>query len=347
MNNRDIIILTGDKKFYGQTRKAWVSMNADHIENRLKSLGCSVKQLNIQQVFNKNISLSGHTILYSFSQKENVRHYIRDIAFHLNKTNRLIPCIDLLFCHENKGYQELYKRDRGLTGLKAWYFSSLEDIDTYDIPYPVVLKTVSGSNGKGVFLVRDRKALEKRVHTLTHLNVWTKLDLIRRRYFRKRTYPDYPNHDDYQDYLQYKEYITKHQNFILQEFIPNLTYDTRVLALEGKFFVTRRHTRKNDFRASGTKKYDFDFTPENDLLVYAEKTARLLNSPFLSMDIVHDGKNYYLIEFQASHFGVSAITKSRGYYIREGSRWKFRGNNQEVEVEIADALDRYLKRTAE
>ncbi len=166
-------------------------------------------------------------------------------------------------------------------------------------------------------------------------------------HFRKRSYPDYPEHDDYLDYVQYKEYITRHQNFILQEFIPGLTYDTRVLALEGKFFVTRRHTQKGDFRASGTKKFDFDFTPSDTLMDYAERTVRLFNTPFLSMDIVHDGENYYLIEFQASHFGVSAITKSRGYYTREGEQWIFQEDRQSVETEIADALDRYLQRTVE
>lgn len=343
----DLIILTGDNNFYGQTRKAWVSMDVQRIENRLASLGYSITRYPVQEIYNQNIALSGKTILYSFSQKENVRQYIRDLIFHLSKSNRIIPSVDLLLCHENKGYQELYKRELELTGLKAWYFSSLEDIDAYDIPFPVVLKTISGSNGKGVFLIHNKSDLIKKVRTLTHVGFWTQVDLLRRRYFRRRTYPDYPNHDDYLDYLQYREYITRHQNFILQEFIPGLTFDTRVLALEGKFFLARRHTRKGDFRASGTKKFDFNFTPENALLEYAENIVHRFNTPFLSMDIVHDGKNYSLIEFQASHFGVSAITKSRGYYIREGSSWNFRDNKQEVEFEIADSLDRYLKRTAE
>jgi glutathione synthase/RimK-type ligase-like ATP-grasp enzyme len=185
------------------------------------------------------------------------------------------------------------------------------------------------------------------VQKLTHVGFWTRVDLFRRRHFRKRTYPDYPHHDDYVDYLQYKEYITRHQNFILQEFIPGLTYDTRVLALEGKFFVTRRHTRKGDFRASGTKKFDFDFTPDDALLEFASKTAQRFNTPFLSMDIIQDGESCYLIEYQASHFGVSAITKSRGYYIREGSTWTFREDKQTVEQEITEALDRYLTRGIE
>lgn len=343
----ELVLLTGDQGFYGQTRKAWVSMDASVLEKHLSSLGYPVQRYTFQELYNRNILLSGKTILYTFSQKENVRQYIRDVIFNLSKTNTVIPSLDLLLCHENKGYQELYKRELGMTGLKAWYFSGLQDIDAYDISYPVVLKTVSGSNGKGVFLIPDQKSLERQVQKLTHVGLWTRVDLFRRRYFRKRTYPDYPHHDDYVDYLQYKEYITRHQNFILQEFIPGLTYDTRVLALEGKFFVTRRHTHKGDFRASGTKKFDFDFTPDDALLEFASKTAQRFNTPFLSMDIIQDGESCYLIEYQASHFGVSAITKSRGYYIREGSTWTFREDKQTVEQEITEALDRYLTRGIE
>ncbi|RKY50915.1 MAG: hypothetical protein DRP86_02855 [Candidatus Neomarinimicrobiota bacterium] len=348
MNQKpELVLLTGDKGFYGQTRKAWVSMDISMLETRLSSMGYTIQRYTFQELYNRNILFSGKTILYSFSQKENVRQYIRDIIFHLSKTNTVIPSLDLLLCHENKGFQELYKRELGMTGLKAWYFSGLQDIDSYDIPYPVVLKTVSGSNGKGVFLIPDQKSLERQVQKLTRVGFWARVDLFRRRYFRKRSYPDYPLHDDYQDYLQYREYITQHRNFILQEFIPGLTYDTRVLALEGKFFVTRRHTRKGDFRASGTKKFDFDFTPDDGLLEFASKTVERFNTPFLSMDIIHNEETFYLIEFQASHFGVNVITKSRGYYTREGDSWAFKDDKQAVELEIADALDRYLKRRVE
>jgi len=344
MSRKHLILITGDKRFYGQTRKAWVPMDVSLIKERLSEQGFEVTLYTIQEMCNKMINPVNKTILYSFSQKENVRQYTRDILTFLSRNNRIIPSLDLLYCHENKGYQELYKKERGLTGLKAWYFSSLQDIDAYDIPYPIVLKTIYGSNGKGVFLIRNRDELEKQVKKLTDIGILTKLDLFRRRYFRKRIFPDYPNHSDYNDYLQYKEYITKHENFILQEFVPDLKFDYRVLALEGKYFTMRRHTKKGDFRASGTKKFDFNFIPDNHLLNYAEMVYNSFDNPFLSMDIVFNGQDYFLIEFQASHFGVSAITKSKGYYTKMNGRWIFAEDKLNVEYEIADALNRYLFR---
>ncbi|MDD5582149.1 MAG: hypothetical protein PHS99_02910 [Candidatus Marinimicrobia bacterium] len=342
INNKKIIILTGDNNFYGQTRKPWVSMNVMAIKERLSHYSYEVNIYNIQDVFNKKITLENEIILYSFSQKPNVRQYIIDVLTFLNKNNTIIPSLDLLYCHENKGYQKIYKEMCGLTGLKAWYFSSLKEIDNYNIPYPIILKTITGSNGKGVFLIQNRRDLEKRLKKLSKIEFLKSFDLFRRHYFRKKTFPEYPNHNDYEDYLQYKEYITKNENFILQEFVPGLTYDYRILALEGKYFAMKRHTREGDFRASGTKIFDFTFNPEDALLNCAEKVYNHLDSPFLSMDIVFNGHEYFLIEFQASHFGVSAILKSKGYYTRIKNEWRFVKEKLNVEYEIADALDRYI-----
>lgn len=344
MNKKNLILITGDKQFYGQTRKAWVSMDVSLIKERLVKKGFDVSITSIQDVCNNKTETENEIYLYSFSQKENVRQYIRDVLTILNRKNRIIPSLDLLYCHENKGYQELFKKELGLKGLKAWYFSSLNDIDSFNIPYPVVLKTISGSNGKGVFLIRSRHDLEKRVKALTNIGMFTKLDLVRRRFFRKKSFSDYPDYSDYVDYGQYKEYITKHENFILQEFVPGLKYDYRILALEGKYFTMRRHTKKGDFRASGTKKFDFNFVPDHDLLNYAEEVYNHFDNPFISMDIVFNGHEYFLIEFQASHFGVSAITKSKGFYFKLNDRWSFSDNKLNVEYEIADSLDRYLLR---
>ena len=232
MSNNELILITGDKQFYGQTRKAWVPMDVSLIKERLSEKGFDVTINTIQDMCNRIINPENKTILYSFSQKDNVRQYIRDVLTFLSRNNRIIPSLDLLYCHENKGFQELYKKDKGFTGLKAWYFSSLQDIDAYDIPYPVVLKTIYGSNGKGVFLIRNRDELEKQVGALTEIGLITKLDLCRRRYFRKRTYPDYPNHSDYKDYLQYKEYITKNENFILAAFGDMTRVPTSVGSLQ-------------------------------------------------------------------------------------------------------------------
>jgi hypothetical protein len=199
-------------------------MDASMLEKHLSSLGYLVQHYIFPELYNRNILLSGKTILYTFSQKENVRQYIRNIIFNVSKTNTVIPSVNLLLCHENKGYQEFYKRELGMT---------------------------------------------------------------------------------------------------------------------------RRHTRKGDFRASGTKKFDFDFTPDNVLLEFASKTAQRFNTPFLSMDIIQNEKTCYLIEYQVSHFGISAITKSRGYYIRESDPWTFREDKQTVEREITEVLDQYLTRGIE
>jgi len=46
--------------------------------------------------------------------------------------------------------------------------------------------------------------------------------------------------------------------FIVQEFIPDLSNDWKVLVFWDKYYVLRRKNRPNDFRASGSGLFSFD-----------------------------------------------------------------------------------------
>jgi len=43
-----------------------------------------------------------------------------------------------------------------------------------------------------------------------------------------------------------------------QDFIPDNTYDTRIIVIDGKAFGLRRYVRKNDFRASGSGNFAYE-----------------------------------------------------------------------------------------
>lgn len=343
MENK-IVILTHTDNFFGQTRKPWVSMDINKILAEFANENMSVHHYNIHEVFNKNIELRDKIIIYSFSQKENVRNYIKDIIYFLSHHNRIIPSLDLLYCHEDKGYQELLKKRLGFDSLNALYFSSFKDLRNYDIKYPVVLKTVDGSNGKGVFLIHSKKELYKKIHSLNNRgNLLTSLDLLRRKYLRKKKFKHYPGHDDREDYYQYRHYITREKNYILQEYIPGLDHDYRILVLYDKYYITKRHVNKGDFRASGTKKFDFNFKVDYSLLDYAKNVFAKFNTPILSIDIMSRNNKYYLGEYQALHFGINVFIKSNGYYIKAGDTWKFIENKSHIEKELAMAFIKYIK----
>lgn len=342
----DLIFVTDKNMFFGQTRKPWVSLKTDELASHLKNFGINPIHTEFWKIANSSELLTNSTIFYHFSQKENLRHYLKDVAEHLNSLgNRLIPGIELLRCHENKGYQELLKKQRGIADIKAHYFSSIDELEILNPKYPLVVKTIDGSNGKGVFLCQNFDDAINKLSKFTKLGLIDKIDLFRRRYLRKeKTFKEYPEYSNYSDYLLYRDYITPQLRFVAQEFIPNQTYDFRVLALHDKFFVMKRYTNENDFRASGTKKFEFEFDLDTNLLdtAYSIKD-KFHDSPFLSMDFVYDSrdKTYKLIEFQALHFGVSAVLKNK-FYFKKAATWEKHNKTGSVEYELAEALSKYL-----
>ena len=345
MIDKKIVILHGKNKFFGQTRKPWVSLDLDKMISHLSEDGFKVESYEFQEVVNNNISIKDSIIFYSFSQRENVRNYIKDLIYHLLQfNNTVIPSFDLLMCHENKGYQELLKERIGLESLQYKYYNDQDSIDYGKINYPCVLKRVDGSNGKFVYLVRNEIELREKVRNFEHLDKLTKVDLLRRKYLRRqKKYEHYPEYSNIEDYHQYKDHVIERENFIIQEFVPDLQFDFRVLVIFDKYFVARRLNRENDFRASGAKRYDFTFEPDENILNFARDNFKKFNTPILSLDICKSGKNYYLLEYQAIHFGLNVVIRSNGFFKESSNGWNFIENKNIIEDEMAYGISHYIK----
>ena len=158
---KKIILVKGDNAFFGQTRKPWVSMNVDTIQTVLENAGYEIERRVWHEMVNIDKPVQNAIIFYTFHQKANNRQYIKDmIALHDNDTNLILPSIELLNCHENKGYQEVLKKKLGIKSFKAFYFSSIEQIKDYKIDYPIVLKGDEGSNGTQVLLIHSDQELQ-------------------------------------------------------------------------------------------------------------------------------------------------------------------------------------------
>jgi glutathione synthase/RimK-type ligase-like ATP-grasp enzyme len=342
---KEIVILTGNNNFFGQTRKPWVSLNFDKMQSILNANGFKIKQYEFHEIFNKKIEIKNSIIFYTFSQKVEIRNYINDILTYLaNFNNELIPKLELLRCHENKGYQELYKRTLGVKSLNTFYFSNLVDLESYEFQYPIVFKTIDGSNGKGVYLIKSQKELFETVRKYEKNSFFERLDLFRRKYFRKKkTYKEYPDYSNEKDLIQYSEYIKPSKRFVLQEFVPNLKWDYRVLIISDRFYITKRHVRANDFRASGAKIFDFNFEPNPQILNFAKDIFSKFDNPYLSIDIAFDDDNCYLLEYQALHFGLNVLVKSQGYYSFSNDKWSLNIKTPEIEEDLIYGLVKYLK----
>ena len=128
----------------------------------------------------------------------------------------------------------------------------------------------------------------------------------------------------------------------MQDFVENLTCDYRVIVLYDHYFVVKRMVNEGDFRASGTKKFVFDFDMPAGLLDYAKISLihlNLLCSQWILEVLV---KNFYLFEYQAIHFGISGVVRSKGYYINDNGEWKFAEAKTVFEIALAEVIDKYL-----
>jgi glutathione synthase/RimK-type ligase-like ATP-grasp enzyme len=340
-----IYIITGNNGFFGQFRKPWITLKIAVFADALRNSGYKVITCEFHQIANGEIDIENSVVFYTFSQKMLIREYIQDVVYALKlKNNILLPSYELLKCHEDKGFQELYRKHLGIAPLKAYYISDICEIDNYDIEYPCVLKTIDGSNGRGVFLAHNKAELLKQIKlATTTLGFFQKLDLLRRKHFRyKKTVKGWPEFDAAKDFHAYKEYVKPTRNMVIQQFIPDLEFDFRVLAVYDHFYITKRHVKDGDFRASGTKLFDFDTGDVQKILNYAQGIHQKVNHPYLSMDIAVSGDKYYLLEYQALHFGNNVIKLSNGFYRIEDGNWTFVKNKSEINQVLAKGLIRYL-----
>lgn len=345
MKAQELLLICSEPGFWGQERKPWVSIDLRLFLAELQKQGLNPKLTDIQSVALEAAQIRDRCIFYAFSQRAHLRRYIKDVLTFLARHNTLIPSLELLLSHENKGYAQLYAQRLGLSKPQGWYLTDIEQLKQLKLSYPIVLKSISGTNAKAVWLCNSEAEIRSRLkHLAKGPGSLAKLDYLRRKHLRGgRTYPGYPRFEPRQDAQDWLTYMTPGANFLLQEYIPDLDCDYRVIAAGKRFYLMQRLVNKGDFRASGTKKFVFDIQPPEGLLDFALDVYRRFDAPYLSMDIGHREGQSYLFEFQALHFGTAAIVRSQGYWVHEGGAWQFHREDSVLEPVLALGLAEYLE----
>ncbi|MBS3131965.1 RimK family alpha-L-glutamate ligase [Candidatus Woesearchaeota archaeon] len=146
-----------------------------------------------------------------------------------------------------------------------------------EFSFPIIIKTLSGSLGKGVFLCDKKSSLE---------NV---MDLI-------------------------ESSKDSAKNFIFQEFISGSKgRDIRVIVIGGRpIGAMLREAKKGSFRANfsaGGKVSNFELNPAVAWL--AVESAKLTSLDIAGVDILFDGENYYVCEVNSAP-GFEGFEKATG-----------------------------------
>ena len=140
-------------------------------------------------------------------------------------------------------------------------FVSNSEAETMDYlatcAYPLVWKLTAGSGSLGVELVRSRRTAER----------WV------RRVF------DFAGRRTYWPYVGQKNYV------YLQRFIPEASYDLRVIVIGQMVFGYYRDVPKGEFRASGMNLLRWD-GPSHEVMRIARRVAEALDLPCVAVDLL-------------------------------------------------------------
>lgn len=325
-----IYIVTWPNGHFGNAGQSWLSINLEVVAKYLHKEAKKVEIVTITELLKLDIT-SDDVVIYNSSEVAEIRNYIKDILFIVNKKCKIIPSYEALMAHENKGFQELVRKEKKLGNLAGAYRFDIDDF-VFEKNKKYVYKSVDGAGSSQVWLVRSSSDISK----LRAKQV--KTTLKRKIIKLQRSFKLEPR--------EYAYYNYRHKGFkqaVLQDFIDGLNCDYKVLVFGKKYFVLNRSVRKGDFRASGSGNFSFT-TPPKELLDYASTLYEKLNEPYISLDIAISENGVHLIEYQALNFGPYTLEASPGYYVYSlsASSWDYVEGKSCLSSCYGEALKEYV-----
>jgi len=157
-----IIILTNNKGFFGQMFQPWEGVDLENIEDLLAAR-YDVERMTFFEVVNRDSKVFNNAfVLYSSSQQMEYKEYILDALMYIEQLGAiLLPSLNMLKSHENKGFQELHKKLVGVKSLNGIYAARFDEIECEDLKLPLIYKDLNGSGSDGVSLVKNIESIKK------------------------------------------------------------------------------------------------------------------------------------------------------------------------------------------
>lgn len=277
---------------------------------------------------------SGQFFIYTSSEDPGLfyKGFLEDISCALKHAGAvLIPEWRYMRAHHNKVLMEILRDidlaevDTGIHssfwGCNEEFFQKIDEID-----FPCVFKSSEGAGSLGVALLRDKNEARVLLEKNNRNRKTSAKDIILGILGKREA----PVHSNYR------------KKFVIQNFVPGLSGDYKVLIYGDKYYALSRKNRDNDFRASGGGKLDYEpFLPEG-IFDFAKKVYDALNVPVVSLDIAFDGNRFYLIEFQCCHFGTATIEYSTHYYYLNNNEWTRYDGSSIMEKEFISSIKRHI-----
>ena len=350
---RKLIILTDESSAFLVSKadfRNFTSMDVLKISKWFRERDYNVRVCKFSEL-DLSVNYQDFYFLYQTSEAPGAfyKRYVEDLVYFLEKQGALVmPCHEYLKAHHNKVFMEFMRMrfgDDALKTIKSTCYGSWGDALTYNKGFPAVIKHASSSAGAGVYLAHNRKEYKKYIKKAGRTIIASGLrDLVITSFknlVKKTIKFLYPSR---KGYVQLDTSPVS-SALVVQNFIPGLSGDYKVLYFGGKFYCMYRKNRRNDFRASGSGM--FFQVPDNELegvLDFARMLTLEIDFPIIGMDIGFDGKSYHLIEFQMIDIGTSALQRSKFWHEYQNGQWvKFEGSSN-LEDEFSRSFDYFINR---
>ena len=312
-------------------------MNKEALREVFQANDIELEFISFSEVQSYNSSFwSGKYVVYTSSEDDGFlyKNYIEDIVYYLELSGaKVIPDFRFLKANNNKVFMELLLQTiapNTRLALKNMVFGCYEEIipQLDNLKYPLVFKKAAGAMSKGVGVAANKTEL---ISNLKKISKSSNARLDFKDKLREIKHPGY------------KKDSTHRNKFILQTFIPNLNGDYKVLIFADKYYVLKRGVKPGDFRASGSGIKTFEEQIPDGLLHFAKDLFHQFNLPNISLDIAFDGKDFYLIEFQAIHFGTFTLVRSDHYWLGNDEGFELIRGKSNLEEEYAISITKFLK----
>lgn len=321
---KKIILLTNYQNLIPQRTNETEGLKLDAITKVLKEQNFEVVELKINsfsEYVKSNKNLKGVYVFYTSSQYPIYKNYIQDVIVQITlRGGILIPEFNHFLAHENKSFQEMEKRRLNIKSPSGIPVGTYEEglVELKKFNYPVVLKKSTGFRSRNVSIAHNQKEAKKILLKMMQQNFNFNRDSV---YYL------------YRKLKNKKEYPKRFGKVVIQEFIPNLTHDWKILVLGNKCMGGKRFVRKNDFRASGSRMYSLEQDPPSEVLNFAMECKNKLNCPNISLDILENENGVQLLEYQSIHFSLLAW-ETKYYFELKENTWE--------KIKIQNELDYYI-----
>lgn len=339
---KKLLVLTDYRgQFWLTTRHKEANFNLTALKAHLEGFGFEVEFKTFPQIDFKRDDYRNWWVLYQSTEDPRLAYndYIEDILLGLKMQGaRLLPDFEFFRAHHNKVFMEILRDVRGFREMQtihSHYFGTYEEYQKYlttpEAEFPHVVKLGEGAQSKNVKLVRSPEdaGVVKSMMFLWEPVCWIKEKI---KPFLKKRYPDFRTKSFHR------------RKIVVQNFIPGLSGDYKVLLFGERVYVLRRDVRNNDFRASGSGKFAFPENPDVRLLEFAGKVFEHFRVPFLSLDIAFERDTCHLIEFQFVTFGTYTLEKSPWYFTCRDGKWEKVTGPSDLEQVFAKSVAGYISK---